>query len=380
MLMCYCNIYIMLKPTYNIFYTTISKLLLMFPASKTLTFMWNFGSILGILLLFQLLTGIILTTQYKRARDLAFSSVQYIIYEVNGGWFVRIAHFNGARFLFIFIYAHFFKGLYFFSYRLKIVWIRGLFMLILFIGVAFLGYVLVWSQIRFWAGIVITSLLGVIPYVREILLHWVWGGFGVNNSTLGVFYTLHFLLPFISLGLLSIHLFRLHITGRTSLLFCHGDYDKVPFYPYFIVKDMVNITWMAILILFILLYPFFLGDREMFIEANPLVSPVHIVPEWYFLFAYAILRAVPNKALGVLALLLSITAYFGLPWVSNYVTPLDEINQYVVSSLFFRGVLLTWAGQCHVEAPFIFIRRVVSCIYFMLVGIIYILNYSNKVL
>ena len=309
------------------------------PSSKTLTFNWNFGSILFIILAFQILTGTLLAFCYSNDRLLAFSRVQYIIYEVNFGWVFRIFHFNGASLFFIFLYIHFFKGLFFFSYRLKKVWSTGLLILFLIIVEAFIGYVLVWAQIRFWASVVITRLLTVIPIWGEIIVIWIWGGFTVSGATLKFFFVLHFLLPWFFLVLVLVHILFLHETSRRSTLFCHGDYDKICFSPEYWVKDFLNFFVWLLFICFSLCYPFDLGDPEIFIEANTIISPVHIVPEWYFLFVYAVLRAIPDKVLGVFALLGSILIFFAFIFVNNFVSPLSKLNKFLVFNFIFTCVM-----------------------------------------
>jgi len=331
-------------------------------------------------LVHQIVRGLILTLFYKSDRSLAFSRVQFIIFDVMHGWLVRIRHFNGASLFFLVLYLHVFKGLFFFSYRLVFVWRRGLTLIILFMAEAFIGYVLVWGQIRFWAAIVITSLLSVIPYLRTILLLWVWGGFSVNNSTLGIFFILHFLLPFLGLLVVLFHLVSLHRTGRTSLLYCFGDYDKVIFIPYFWLKDRINIICWLLFYFIRMRFPFVLGDKEIFIEANNIVRPVHIVPEWYFLFVYAVLRSIPNKTLGVVALIRCILALFYLILWTNYNTTLDIFNNTLVLYFLFVCISLTWIGQCSVESPFIIIGQIISVLYFTLLEIISKNNYINKFL
>lgn len=348
------------------------------PASKSLTLRWNFGRILFIILIFQIVTGTLLAFCYSNDRLLAFSSVQYIIYEINFGWVFRIFHFNGARLFFIFLYLHFFKGIFFFRYRLKKVWSTGLLILFLIIVEAFMGYVLVWAQIRFWASVVITSLLTVIPIWGEIIVIWVWGGFTVSGATLKFFFVLHFLLPWFFLVLVIIHMLFLHETGSTSSLFCHGDYDKICFAPEYWVKDFLNFFVWLIFICFSLSYPFLLGDPEMFIEANTMMRPVHIVPEWYFLFVYAILRAIPDKVLGVLALLGRILIFFSFVFVNNYVRPLNKLNKFLVFNFIFTSVILSWLGHCLVEHPFTIIRVVFSCLYFFWVILLFLIFFFRK--
>lgn len=356
----------------------VNSLVVSLPSRKTLTLSWNFGRILGIILAFQILTGTFLAFYYTADSLIAFSTVQYIIYEVNFGWIFRIFHFNGARLFFIFLYLHIFKGLFFISYRLKKVWLSGLTLYLLIIIEAFIGYVLVWAQISFWAAVVITSLLSVIPIWGPTIVTWIWSGFGVTGATLKFFFVLHFLVPWGLLVLVILHLIFLHRTGRTSSLYCHGDYDKVSFAPEYWGKDAYNVIVWLIFIVLSLIYPFNLGDPEIFIEADPIIRPVHIVPEWYFLFAYAILRAIPNKILGVIALLIRIAGFYLFALVNNYTSCLNKLNKYLVFTFIVSSVILRWLGQCLVEDPFTFLRPLFSIIYFSLILILlFIFNFSK---
>lgn len=342
----------------------VNSLVVVLPSRKSLTLSWNFGRILGIVLAFQILTGTFLAIYYSADRLLAFRRVQYIIYEVNFGWIFRIFHFNGASLFFVFLYLHIFKGLFFISYRLKKVWISGLTIYLLVIIEAFIGYVLVWAQIRFWASVVITSLLRVIPIWGPIIVTWIWRGFTVSGATLKFFFVLHFLVPWGILVLVLVHLIFLHSTGRTSILYCHGDYDKVCFAPEYWGKDAYNILVWILFFIFSLVSPFVLGDPEIFIEADPIIRPVHIVPEWYFLFAYAILRAIPNKILGVIALLIRIVIFYFFAFVNNYTTCLVKLNKLLVFTFIVVSIILSWLGQCLVEVPFTFLRVLFSVLYF----------------
>ena len=367
----------MIKRKNNI-YNFVSSLVVTLPSSKSLTINWNFGSILGIVLLFQIITGTFLAFYYTADGSIAFNVVQYIIYEVNYGWIFRIFHFNGARLFFVFLYLHIFKGLFLMSYRLKKVWASGLTIYLLVIIEAFMGYVLVWAQIRFWAAVVITSLLRVIPIWGPSIVIWVWSGFGVTSATLKFFFVLHFLVPWGLLLLVILHLILLHRTGSTSRIYCHGDYDKVCFGPDYWNKDMYNLIFWFLFLGFSLFYPFRLGDPEMFIEADPIMSPVHIVPEWYFLFAYAILRAIPNKILGVLALLFSIVSFYFFIFVNNYTSCLVKLNKFMVFRFIVTSVLLRWLGQCLVEVPYVILRPIFSIIYFLLIVVIlFIFKFSK---
>lgn len=238
-----------------------------------------------------------------------------------------------------------------------------------------MGYVLVWAQMSFWASVVITSLLRVIPIWGPTLVVWIWSGFTVSGATLKFFFVLHFLVPWFILLVVLVHLIYLHDTGSSSKLFCHGDYDKIRFFPYYWFKDSYNLLLWVSFFGLSLISPFILGDPEIFIEADPIISPVHIVPEWYFLFAYAILRAIPNKILGVLALLISIVSFYFFILVSSYHSVLSKLNKALVFLFIFISIILSWLGQCLVESPFVILRAVFSILYFFVVYLLLILNY-----
>nr|WAX01702.1 cytochrome b [Philometra sp. HZ-2022] len=350
------------------------------PTSKSLDINWNYGSMLGMVLVFQILTGVLLAFFYSNDSQISFDSVQYIMFEVNGGWLYRIFHFNGASLFFIFIYMHFFKGLFNFSYRLSGVWLVGLLILFLLIMEAFMGYVLVWAQMSYWACVVITSLLSVIPYFGTKLVLWVWGGFTVSGATLKLFFVMHFILPWVLMVMVVFHMIMLHSTGSTSVVGNHGDYDKISFFPYYWIKDSYNMVFWMVFIVFVFSAPFILGDPEMFLEANSLLSPVHIVPEWYFLFVYAILRAVPNKFMGVIFLLLSILVFSLFGMVSNYNSTLDMSNNYLVMVFISCVVVLSWLGQSVVEYPFSMLSIIFSGMYFVLVIVLFVNYMSSKFL
>lgn len=356
----------------------VNSLVVVLPSRKSLTLRWNFGRMLGIVLAFQILTGTFLAIYYSADRLLAFSRVQYTIYEVNFGWIFRIFHFNGASLFFIFLYLHIFKGLFFISYRLKKVWISGLTIYLLVIIEAFIGYVLVWAQIRFWASVVITRLLRVIPIWGSTIVTWIWSGFTVSGATLKFFFVLHFLVPWGILVLVLVHLIFLHDTGRTSVLYCHGDYDKVCFAPEYWGKDAYNVLVWILFFICSLISPFVLGDPEIFIEADPIIRPVHIVPEWYFLFAYAILRAIPNKILGVIALLIRIVIFYFFAFVNNYTSSLIKLNKFLVFTFIVISVILRWLGQCIVETPFTILRVIFSILYFGLASILLLIFVTRK--
>lgn len=338
------------------------------PAPSNISLWWNFGSLLGLCLGIQILTGLFLAIHYTANIDLAFNRVVHICRDVNYGWLLRTLHANGASFFFICIYLHTGRGLYYGSYLYTNTWLVGVIILFLVIGTAFIGYVLPWGQISFWGATVITNLLSAIPYLGTILVQWLWGGFAVDNATLTRFFTIHFLLPFIIAAIVIIHLLFLHQTGSNNPLGTNSNFDKIPFHPYFSFKDVVGIIIILISLLFITLNsPYILGDPDNFIPANPLVTPVHIQPEWYFLFAYAILRSIPNKLGGVIALVLSIAILIIIPFyfIRNFQgLQFYPINQILFWSIVSIVILLTWIGARPVEDPYILIGQILTVLYF----------------
>lgn len=346
----------------------INNALVDLPAPANISAWWNFGSLLGLCLITQIATGLFLAIHYTPHIDLAFSSVVHIIRDVNYGWLLRTIHANGASFFFICLYLHVGRGIYYGSYLYTLTWFSGILLLLLTIGAAFIGYVLPWGQISFWGATVITNLLSAIPYVGDAIVQWVWGGFAVDNATLNRFFTFHFLIPFIIAGIVAVHLLFLHQTGSNNPLGVKSDIDKIPFHPYFTIKDLFGFLVIIIsLVALTLLNPNLLGDPENFTPANPLVTPVHIQPEWYFLFAYAILRSIPNKLGGVVALLLSILILAIIPFwhKSNFrglsFYPLNKtLFWFIVGTVF----ILTWIGAKPVEDPYVFVGQVFTVIYF----------------
>nr|YP_010326880.1 cytochrome b [Olene inclusa]UNP54129.1 cytochrome b [Olene inclusa] len=339
------------------------------PLPSNISYWWNFGSLLGLCLIIQILTGLFLTMYYTANIELAFYSVNYICRNVNYGWLIRTIHANGASFFFICIYIHIGRGIYYESFNLMHTWMIGVTILFLLMGTAFMGYVLPWGQMSFWGATVITNLLSAIPYLGTMLVNWIWGGFAVDNATLTRFYTFHFLFPFIILTMTMIHLLFLHQTGSNNPLGLNSNYDKIPFHPFFTFKDILGM----IIILFILIFlsltnPYLLGDPDNFIPANPLVTPPHIQPEWYFLFAYAILRSIPNKLGGVIALIMSILILIILPFTFNKKIQgiqFYPINQILFWSLITTIILLTWIGARPVEDPYIITGQLLTMIYFL---------------
>jgi len=355
------------------------------PAPNNISAWWNFGSILGLCLVTQILTGLLLAIHYTADVSLAFNRVTHISRDVNYGWLLRIIHANGASIFFIALYLHAGRGIYYGSYYFTLTWSVGVLIIFLVIATAFIGYVLIWGQISFWAATVITNLLSAIPYLGTILVQWIWGGFAVDNATLTRFFTFHFVLPFIIAGISIIHLLFLHQTGSNNPLGVNSNSDKIPFHPYFSIKDafgFIIIFWA--LIILVLTNPYLLGDTENFIPANPLVTPVHIQPEWYFLFAYAILRSIPNKLGGAVALVASISILFILPFTQKHNTRGTQfypIGQYIYWVIFNTVILLTWIGARPAEDPYIIVGQLLTILYFIYFIILPIANlYWDKII
>nr|AZN27667.1 cytochrome b [Siren reticulata] len=344
------------------------------PTPSNLSSWWNFGSLLGMCLIIQIITGLFLAMHYTPDTLSAFSSVAHICRDVNYGWLVRNIHANGASLFFICIYLHIGRGIYYGSYMYKETWNIGVILLLLVMATAFVGYVLPWGQMSFWGATVITNLLSAIPYMGDTLVQWIWGGFSVDKATLTRFFAFHFLLPFAIAGTSIIHLLFLHETGSNNPTGISSNSDKVPFHPYFSYKDLLGFTIvLSLLTLLSLLNPNLLGDPENFTPANPLITPPHIQPEWYFLFAYAILRSIPNKLGGVVALLMSIMILMIIPLLhtskqrSLMFRPLTQISFWTLVSI---TLILTWIGGQPVEFPFIEIGQVASILYFSMFIII----------
>nr|UOU85316.1 cytochrome b [Mycomya fimbriata] len=338
------------------------------PAPSSISTWWNFGSLLGLCLMIQIITGLFLAMHYTCDVNSAFNSIVHICRDVNNGWLLRTLHANGASFFFICIYLHVGRGMYYNSFLFTPTWMMGVILLFLTMGTAFMGYVLPWGQMSFWGATVITNLLSAIPYLGNYLVQWVWGGFAVDNATLTRFFTIHFLLPFIIAAFTMIHLLFLHQTGSNNPLGLNSNVDKIPFHPYFTFKDIVGFFILLLTLVFLTLSnPYLLGDPDNFIPANPLVTPPHIQPEWYFLFAYAILRSIPNKLGGVIALVLSIAIMFILPFThTNKFRGIQfyPINKILFWNLLVTVILLTWIGAKPVEPPYILTGQILTVIYF----------------
>ena len=349
------------------------------PSPANISRFWNFGSLLGLCLSLQILTGLFLAIHYCGDVSLSFSRVRHICRDVNYGWMLRVFHANGARFFFICLFLHIGRGLYYGSYNFSHTWLVGVLLLVLVIGAAFLGYVLVWGQMSFWGATVITNLASAIPFIGDDLVVWIWGGFAVDNATLTRFFTLHFLLPFLVLGMTGVHLLFLHQTGRNNPLGVNRNFYKIKFHPYFTSKDLFGFFLIFFILAGIRFFtPWILGDPENFIPANPLVTPVHIQPEWYFLMAYAILRSIPNKLGGVIALALSIAILVICPFI--YKRKFQGYIFYPVNKFYFwlhinSWLLLTWLGARPVEDPYIFLGQVFSIIYFAYYFLAYALQW-----
>nr|YP_010879526.1 cytochrome b [Graphium eurous]QTJ29955.1 cytochrome b [Graphium eurous asakurae]WHE44903.1 cytochrome b [Graphium eurous] len=347
----------------------INSALIDLPSPSNISSWWNFGSLLGLCLIIQIITGLFLTMYYTANIELAFYSVNYICRNVNYGWLIRTLHANGASFFFICIYLHIGRGIYYESFNLKYTWMVGVIILFILMATAFMGYVLPWGQMSFWGATVITNLLSAIPYLGTMLVNWIWGGFAVDNATLTRFYSFHFLFPFIIMMLIMIHLLFLHQTGSNNPLGINSNLDKIPFHPFFSFKDLIGfIILLFSLILLTLTNPYLLGDPDNFIPANPLVTPIHIQPEWYFLFAYAILRSIPNKLGGVIALVMSILILIILPLTFN--KKIQGIQFYPLNQILFwfmvvTVILLTWIGARPVEDPYIITGQLLTIIYFL---------------
>nr|QXE40891.1 cytochrome b [Geomydoecus aurei] len=344
-----------------------TKLATHIPTPSSISYMWNFGSLLGFSMGIQIISGLFLTFYYESSLSLSFDSVVSIYFDKNGGWIFRLVHSNGASMIFIFMYAHIARGLWYGSFVLRHVWMIGVSIYLMTMAVAFLGYVLPWGQMSYWGATVITNLVSTIPFFGPDLLIWLWGGFSVSKPTLIRFFSLHFILPFVILVAILAHLAVLHITGSLNPLGVEPQSDKVHFHPYFILKDLVGLAVVFFVFLGVCLnFPDIFMDCDNFTQANPLSTPPHIQPEWYFLFAYAILRCIPSKLGGVLGLVMSVLilyTYVSLK-INNPFARHRPMLKFVLLVFFVNFLSLTWLGMMPVEDPFISVSKVSSMVYF----------------
>jgi quinol-cytochrome oxidoreductase complex cytochrome b subunit len=354
------------RPIINIF----NDHLIDYPTPININYLWNFGSMAGIFLVVQILTGIFLAMHYTPHVDLAFLSVEHIMRDVNNGWLIRYLHANGASMFFAVVYIHVARGIYYGSYQKPrgFVWVVGVVILILMMATAFMGYVLPWGQMSFWAATVITNLFSAFPIVGEPIVAWLWGGFSVDNATLNRFFSFHYLLPFLIVGAVLAHLAVLHQNGSNNPLGVNGSIDKISFYPYFVIKDLFS--WVIAFIFyfgFVYFAPNYLGHTDNYIEANAMVTPAHIVPEWYFLPFYAILRSIPHKLGGVIAMFAALLVLLLLPYLntsevrSSSFRPLHRQFFWLLVLDYF---ILGWIGGCAPETPYLEIGQLATFFYF----------------
>ncbi|SFL07122.1 cytochrome b [Falsiroseomonas stagni] len=343
-----------------------------FPTPRNFNYFWNFGALAMVTLMIMIATGIFLAMNYTPHTSYAFDSVERIMRDVNYGWLIRYVHMNGASMFFIVVYIHIWRGLYYGSYKAprELLWILGVVIFLLMMATAFMGYVLPWGQMSFWGATVITNLFSAFPIVGEHIVTWLWGGFSVDNPTLNRFFSLHYLMPFVIAGVVFLHVAALHITGSNNPLGIDpkGPQDTLPFHPYYTAKDSVGLVVYFIVFAFLVFFtPNMLGHPDNYIPANPLVTPAHIVPEWYFLPFYAVLRAVPDKLGGVLLMFGSIAVLFILPWLDTSPVRSMRFRPIAKWALFLWGiafVVLGWAGGKPAEQPYVLISQIATAYYF----------------
>ncbi len=344
-----------------------------YPTPRNLNYWWNFGSLALVVLVMMIATGLFLAMQYTPHTAYAFDSVERIMRDVNFGWLIRYIHMNGASFFFIVVYIHIFRGLYYGSYKQprELLWNLGVVIMLLMMATAFLGYVLPWGQMSFWGATVITNLFSAIPLVGESIVTWLWGGFSVDNPTLNRFFALHFLLPFVIVAVVGLHIVALHQHGSNNPLGIErkGPQDSIPFHPYYTVKDLLGMgVFLLVFSGFVFFAPNFLGHPDNYIPANPMVTPAHIVPEWYFLPFYAILRAVPDKLGGVLLMFGAVAVLFIVPWLDTSrvrSAKFRPIYRQFFWLLLIDCIVLGWVGGNPPEGAFIVIGRIATVYYFL---------------
>jgi len=353
---------------------TLADHLKEYPTPKNLNYWWTFGGILTFCLMTQIITGIVLGMHYIAHVDLAFDSVEHIMRDVDSGWLIRYVHANGASMFFLGVYSHIFRSLYYGSYKSprEVIWIIGMIIYLLMMMTAFMGYVLPWGQMSFWGATVITNLFSAVPFFGEGITNWLWGGYSVDNPTLTRFFSLHYLLPFMILGLVVLHIWALHVPGNNNPIgidLKKPSKDTVPFHPYIVIKDLFALLLFLIVFAFFVFYsPNILGHSDNYIEANPLVTPAHIVPEWYLLPFYAILRSIPDKLLGVIAMFASIFILVILPWLDTSKIR-SAIFRPIYKQLYWILVLdvliLGYMGAMPAEGIYLLIARVATFYYFI---------------
>jgi len=347
-----------------------------YPTPINLNYMWSFGSAAGICLVIQIVTGIFLAMHYTPHVDYAFNSVEHIMRDVNNGWLIRYLHANGASMFFIVVYSHIFRGLYYGSYMYPrgTLWASGVVIFLLMMATAFMGYVLPWGQMSFWGATVITNLFSAIPVVGPSIVEWLWGGFSVDNATLNRFFSLHYLMPFLIAGVTLVHLSLLHKKGSNNPLGINTNLETIPFYPYFYVKDLLFFfIFLAVFSFFLFFYPNTLGHPDNYIPANPLVTPPHIVPEWYFLPFYAILRSIPDKLGGVAAMGGAIVILLALPIINTSKirsSKFRPIFRFLYWFWIADFLILGWIGQKPVESPYVEVGVCATIFYFVFLLII----------
>ncbi len=353
-------------------FSTLQHTLIDYPTPRNLNYWWNFGSLAGIFLMIQIITGIVLAMHYTPSVEGAFASIEHIMRDVNYGWLIRYIHMNGASFFFIVVYIHIFRGLYYGSYKSprEVLWWLGLIILLLMMATAFMGYVLPWGQMSFWGATVITNLFSAVPVVGTAVVEWLWGGFAVDNALLNRFFALHYLFPFLIVGVVILHIVALHTHGSNNPLGIDrkGPQDSIPFHPYYTIKDLFGLSFVLTIFAAVVFYaPDFLGHPDNYIPADPLKTPAHIVPEWYFLPFYAILRAVPDKLGGVIAMISAILILFALPWLDTSKVrsaTFRPIYKKFFWFLFIDVIILTWVGGSPAEGHFILIGQLATIYYF----------------
>ena len=353
-------------------FSTLQHTLIDYPTPRNLNYWWNFGSLAGIFLVIQIITGIVLAMHYTPSVEGAFVSIEHIMRDVNYGWLIRYIHMNGSSFFFIVVYIHIFRGLYYGSYKSprEVLWWLGLIILLLMMATAFMGYVLPWGQMSFWGATVITNIFSAIPVVGTTVVNWLWGGFAVDNALLNRFFALHYLFPFLIVGVVILHIVALHTHGSNNPLGIDkkGPQDSIPFHPYYTIKDLFGLSFVLTIFAFVVFYaPDYLGHPDNYIPADPLKTPAHIVPEWYFLPFYAILRAIPDKLGGVIAMISAILILFVLPWLDTSKVrsaTFRPIYKKLFWLLLVDVIILTWIGGKPVEGNYILIGRLATIYYF----------------